>query len=336
MTEADQTEKGEVQQVTVARDDDGIRLDRWFKRHFPEVTHGRLEQFLRKGQVRVDGGRVKANARLEKGQTVRVPPLPKIEVKPGGQGARLSAADKAFVQGLVIEERPDYYALNKPPGLAVQGGTKTTRHLDGLLVGLAARGEDKPRLVHRLDRDTSGVCVVARSAAAAARLSEAFREKTVRKLYWALCYGTPRPMEGKINFALTKEGPVGRQRVNPRDPDDDAQWALTYYATVALAAPKLSWLALRPVTGRTHQLRAHLAAIGHPIVGDPKYGVEAERRLEFEGADKLHLHARLLQLPDKGGPHRITAPLPEHMARTWKMLGFSEADGSGILPGWEE
>ena len=333
------SEQRQVVTVEVTSGDDGIRLDRWFRRHYPGLSHGRLEQMLRKGQVRVDGGRVKANARITAGQLVRVPPLDPGDVNaPEARPARISPKDKAFVRDLVVETHPDYFALNKPPGLAVQGGTKTTRHLDGLLAGLAGRGEDKPRLVHRLDRDTSGVCLVARSAQAAAKLSQTFRAKSVKKLYWALCYGVPRPEAGLINMPLLKDGPTGRQKMRAAAQDDEAQWAETHFEVVARAGQKLAWLALRPVTGRTHQLRAHLAAIGHPIVGDPKYAVERERHLDHPGWDKLHLHARLIEIPantfGKEKARQVVAPLPDHMATTWAFLGFDEREGADILPGW--
>lgn len=318
-----------VQSLTVSADEADLRLDRWFKRRFPALGHGRLEKLLRTGQVRVDGKRAKASLRLAAGQTVRVPPTatsPAPAGEPLDRGPPpVSAADAAFVRALVIYRDADVIALNKPPGLAVQGGTGTHRHLDGMLDALRFEATERPRLVHRLDRDTSGVLLLARSARAAAKLAAAFRGKTARKLYWALVAGTPRPPQGKIDLPLAKEaGPAGERMA--RD-DEAGQRAITLYATVDAAADRAAWLVMWPLTGRTHQLRVHAAeGLGVPIVGDGKYGGPAAF-LTGSVSRKLHLHARSIALPHPSGEGelKVTAKLPPHMAETWALFGF-EAD----------
>ncbi|MBX3506310.1 MAG: RluA family pseudouridine synthase [Parvibaculum sp.] len=328
----------EVSQIAVSADEDGIRLDRWFKRHFPMLTHGRLEKLLRTGQVRVDGARVKANVRLDQGQVVRVPPLGDDAAKPAPKAERgVSEQDAAFVRSLVIHKDKSILVLNKPSGLAVQGGTKTERHLDGMLDALTFDAAERPRLVHRLDRDTSGVLVLARTANAAAVLARAFKQKDARKIYWALVVGVPTPRQGTIDLALTKQGGPRAERVFAAEKDDeDARHAVTHFSTVATASYKLAWLALMPLTGRTHQIRAHASAIGTPIVGDGKYGgVNAHPGGEIPR--RLHLHARSIDIahPD-GGRFFIEAELPPHMKASWKLLGFDERDAKDAFEGLDE
>lgn len=303
----------------------GMRLDRWFRVHFPDLGHGRLQKLLRTGQVRIDGARAKANARLEAGQVVRVPPLGEAG-QPRSHGVHpVTEKDAAWVRSLVLYRDSGLLVLNKPAGLAVQGGTRTERHLDGLLDALVFEAAERPRLIHRLDRDTSGVIALARTRAAATELGRAFKTHDVRKVYWALVIGVPRPARGTIDLALVKAGRQGDQRVRPVDEEDEGgQGAVTHYATIAVAGTRVAWLALLPVTGRTHQLRAHLAAIGHPIVGDGKYG-SRDHHPGTEIDRKLHLHARSLSLPRPGGGMlTVEAPLPEHMARSWAFFGFDE------------
>jgi 23S rRNA pseudouridine955/2504/2580 synthase len=315
-----------VKTLTVTADEDGLRLDRWFKSHYPGLTHGRLEKLLRTGQVRVDGGRVKASARLAEGQTVRVPPLGEDGAKTMPPRPAVRPEDVAFLGALVLYRDADVIVLNKPAGLAVQGGSKTTRHLDGMLDALRFDAPERPRLVHRLDRDTSGVLLLARSRKAAAALGRAFRAREARKIYWGLTKGVPRPHRGTVNLALAKQAAVqGRERVTPaHEEDDEARHAITHYAVLAQAAQKAAWLALMPVTGRTHQIRAHCAAIGTPLMGDVKYG-GAEASPGGDIAEGLHLHARSLSLRlPSGRTASFTAPLPEHMRRSWEALGFNE------------
>ncbi|HAC58211.1 MAG TPA: RluA family pseudouridine synthase [Rhodobiaceae bacterium] len=327
----------EVSQIGVTQEEDGVRLDRWFKRRFPMLTHGRLEKLLRTGQVRVDGARAKANARLAAGQVVRVPPLGEEAAKPAPKPERnVSDKDAEFVRSLVIHKDKSVLVLNKPAGLAVQGGTKTERHLDGMLDALAFEGE-RPRLVHRLDRDTSGVLVLARTARAAASLARAFKQKDARKIYWALVVGVPVPRQGTIDLALTKQGGPRAERVFAAEKgDENARDAATHFSTVAMAAHKLAWVAFMPLTGRTHQIRAHAAAISTPIVGDGKYGgVNAHPGGEIPR--KLHLHARSIDIahPD-GGRLFIEADLPPHMKASWKLLGFDLRDAEDAFAGLEE
>jgi 23S rRNA pseudouridine955/2504/2580 synthase len=320
-----------VQTLTVSEDEAELRLDRWFKRRFPHLGHGRLEKLLRTGQVRVDGKRAKANARLQPGQLVRVPPGAD---KPPPEGAApekrkpvLTADDADFVRSLVIHRDNDVIALNKPPGLAVQGGTGTHRHLDGMLDALRFDEKERPRLVHRLDRDTSGVLLLGRSAKAAASLTKEFRERATRKFYWALLAGAVKPPQGKIDMKIAKDDAAGGERMT-RD-DAEGQRAVTLYATVDHASDRATWLVMWPLTGRTHQLRVHAAeGLGVPIVGDGKYGGQAAF-LTGSVSRKLHLHARAIELPHPSGKGllQVTAKLPEHMRTTWRFFGFDpEAD----------
>jgi 23S rRNA pseudouridine955/2504/2580 synthase len=308
--------------VTVSSDDGALRLDRWFKRHYPALGHNQLEKMLRTGQIRVDGRRAKSGDRVTAGQAIRIPPLG--EGMPAADFAprRISSADAAMVVATVLHRDDHVIVLNKPPGLAAQGGTRAERHLDGLLDALRFGYGERPRLVHRLDKDTSGVLVIARSAGTAAFLTRAFRDKATRKVYWALAVGRPKPPQGRIALALTKQAGSSGERVRA-DPDAGKS-AVTYYAVVDSAGERVSWLALLPVTGRTHQLRAHCAAIGAPILGDIKYGGAGAQLSGVPNTRRLHLHARELSIPHpRGGILRITAPLPAHMRESWKFFGFA-------------
>lgn len=312
-----------VETRPVAAGDSDIRVDRWFKRHFPALRHGRLEKMLRTGQIRVDGGRVKASTRLEEGQMIRIPPMPEDDqaARPA-QPVEISAEDRDWIRSLVLHADGDLIALNKPPGIAVQGGRKVARHIDGLLGALAGEGEGRPKLVHRLDRDTSGVLLIARRADVAAALGEIFHSRRAQKTYWALVAGVPRPREGMINAPLAKQADhQGREKMVV---DLDAgKSATTDYEVIENAARRAAWLALHPHTGRTHQLRVHCAAIGTPILGDGKYGGTESRLDGVPGSDKLHLHARAITFPHpSGGELTITAPLPTVMRKTWEFLGF--------------
>ena len=311
----------DVETITVCGGDGLLRLDRWFKRHYPALAHGRLEKLLRTGQIRVDGKRAKAGDRVAPGQAIRVPPMDAAAAADLPAPRRVLPADEAMLQAAILHRDDQLIVLNKPPGLAVQGGTRSERHLDGLLDALRFGHAERPRLVHRLDKDTSGVLVVARTAAAAAFLTRAFRDKTTRKIYWALAVGRPKPAQGRISLALAKKDGRGGERVRA-DPDE-GKYAVTYYRVVDSAGERASWLALMPVTGRTHQLRAHCAAIGTPILGDPKYGGAGAQLAGAPQARGLHLHARELSIPQpQGGILRVAAPLPEHMRQSWKFFGF--------------
>ncbi len=336
-----------VQFIKVADDEAEQRLDRWFRRRYPHLGQGRIEKMCRKGEIRVDGARVKPATRIGPGAEIRVPPLPAPSTAPIQARDRLGAvsdADSEMIQAAVLWRDEHIIALNKPPGLPVQGGSKQERHIDGLSEALRFGG-DKPRLVHRLDKDTSGILLLARSPKAASALTRAFRDRTTRKIYWALVAGLPVPRMGSIKFGLLKAPGHGKggegekmRLVHPREVEATAgaKHALTDYAVLENLGGRASWVAMVPVTGRTHQLRAHMAGIGHPIIGDGKYGGSAQENLgDGWGAGsggllsrKLHLHARSLSLkhPFTGKKLELVAPLPEHMARSWQTLGLSEED----------
>jgi 23S rRNA pseudouridine955/2504/2580 synthase len=308
-----------VETVTIADADGPLRLDRWFKRHYPALGHGRLEKLLRTGQIRVDGKRARSGDRLSAGQQIRVPPL--AELPPPTPPRRVGPEDEAQLRRLILHRDAAVIVLNKPAGLAVQGGSRTERHLDGLLDALRFGNDERPRLVHRLDKDTSGVLAIARTAAAAALLTRAFRDRTTRKLYWALVAGRPKPAQGRVDLALAKRAGAGGERVRPDA--EDGMRAISHYRLVDSAGERASWLALLPVTGRTHQLRAHCAAIGTPIIGDCKYGGALAQLDGLPATRQLHLHARALSLPHpSGGSLRVVAPLPPHMRQSWEFFGF--------------
>ncbi len=311
---------------TVTDDEADIRLDRWFRRHFPHLTQGAIEKMCRTGQIRVDGRRAEASTRLLAGQTVRVPPLP----QPSSARPTPAAPDprvRAELEKLILYQDEQVIALNKPFGLPVQGGPGIVVHLDALVEALARDGQ-KPLLVHRLDKDTAGVLLLARTPGIAARLAASFRGRDVKKTYWALVAGRPNPPEGRIDAPLVRasDGRGARTAIANRD-DPEAASALTDYRTLEHAARKLSWLELNPLTGRTHQLRVHCAALATPIVGDPKYGAPRDEiwAARVEGfAQKLHLHAHQLLLPHPaGGWLEISAPPPEHMRESFVRLGFT-------------
>jgi 23S rRNA pseudouridine955/2504/2580 synthase len=320
-----------VESITVKIDDADQRLDRFLKRRYPALGQGRIEKLLRTGQIRVDGKRAKSSQRLAPDQVVRVPPNigmppPDEPAIPGTAPSRpkVSKADAEMIRACVIYKDDDVIVLNKPPGLAVQGGTGTERHIDGMLDALEFDGEGRPKLVHRLDRDTSGVLVLARGAKNAQRLGDSFRHRNARKLYWALVAGVPKPAQGKIDMALAKEaGPTGHERMAADE--EDGKRALTLYTTAEIAGDRAAWLVLWPRTGRTHQLRVHCAeGLETPIVGDGKYGA-AKARLQGDGiSGKLHLHARSIELPHPSGDGmlKVKADLPEHMRKTWAFFGF--------------
>ena len=313
----------DVQQMPVGADDVGARLDRWFKRHFPKLPHGRLEKLLRTGQIRVDGRRAAANQRLAEGQTIRIPPIGDVPAPPSARPA-VPAREAEAVQAMVLYRDDDVLVVNKPPGMAVQGGTKAGRHLDSLLDALRLGREEPPRLVHRLDRDTSGILVLARSRSAARHLADAFRARDASKLYWAAAVGVPRMRAGQITQPLAKVAGSFGERVTAAG--EDGRPAVTRYRVIDTVGKRVSWLAMWPLTGRTHQLRVHAAEMGTPILGDRKYGGEAAEPPIDGVADRLHLHARRIVLPlPAGRVLDVIAPLPPHMAATWDYIGFSVA-----------
>ena len=319
-----------------------LRLDRWFKRRYPALTHGRLEKLLRTGQVRVDGKRAKSSDRVQPGQSVRVPPLKLDSVPERKSGAAVRPEDLAALKGWILHQDKSVIVLDKPPGLPVQGGPKSERNLDAILAAAADTFGGRPLLVHRLDRDTSGVLVLARNPNAARVLAEAFRGKGARKLYWALVAGKPERPFGTIDLPLAKRVGAAGERVVALDYDEDldldeagARRAKTHYATIDNAADRVTWLALEPLTGRTHQLRVHMAALGTPILGDGKYGGSGAF-LRMEGiAKQLHLHARSIRIPHpERGTLDIKAPPPPHFVEALAALGLSpdsDADRKSVV-----
>ncbi|GEQ97314.1 pseudouridine synthase [Iodidimonas gelatinilytica] len=315
----------DVQHLSVSQDEDGIRLDRWFKRHYPGLSFGVLSRLLRTGQIRLDGKRAKPGDRIAAGQDIRVPPVGADATQPPRGAGRtpkegLSDQDIAEVRSWVLYKDDQVIALNKPAGLATQGGPGITRHVDGLLDALRfGKNDERPRLVHRLDKDTSGVLMIARTVRAASELAAAFKGRDAHKVYWALVKGTPSPREGKILAPMEKlPGPGGERMVVT----ERGKPARTLYAVIENAGQKAAWLALKPLTGRTHQLRLHCAHMEHVIVGDGKYG-GSEAFLGGLVSRKLHLHARRLRVPHPdGGVVDVIAPLPNHMDATWETFGW--------------
>ena len=324
-----------VRKLTVADAETDLRLDRWFKRHFPDLSHGRLEKLLRTGQIRVAGRRAASGTRLSAGQEVRIPPLGDADSRAGPARAAappLDSKDTKMLRRAVLYRDRSLLAIDKPPGLAVQGGTKQVRHLDAMLEALRFEVPEPPRLVHRLDKDTSGVLLLARHALAARRLSETFKGRDAGKIYWALVVGAPRPTRGRIDLALAKQDRGGVEKVAAAA--RAGKPAVTLYGVVDARGP-VAWLVLLPLTGRTHQLRAHCAARGWPIAGDGKYGGRVafpEGLAAGFGAKRLMLHAREIALPhpEDGTTLRVTAPLPPHMALAFESLGFDPGAGERV------
>jgi 23S rRNA pseudouridine955/2504/2580 synthase len=314
--------------LNVTPNDGEPRLDRYLRRKFPTLSQGRIEMLLRKGAIRVDGAKAKANDRLDAGQQVVVPYGLDSEPPPTA-GPKVSPEDAEYIKSLLIYEDQHVLVINKPAGIAVQGGSKTIRHLDFMFQALADPEHGKPKLVHRLDRDTTGVLVVGRNPMAAAALAKSFQTRKTKKIYWAVVLGVPNPKEGEIRGWMKKAG----SNLNPdletmrraRHGDKEAVFAITDFAVISNAATRASWVALKPVTGRTHQLRFHMAEAGTAIVGDNKYTCEREMPGGIENV--LHLHARAIEIPHPlGGLLRVQAPLPPHMEATFNALGFDERD----------
>ncbi|MBT5072412.1 MAG: RluA family pseudouridine synthase [Kordiimonadaceae bacterium] len=302
------------------------RLDKWFNVHFPGLSYGRLSKILRKGEVRVNGKRVKASFRLEGGMEIRLPPLGKEERSVSNKPKmvrRISDADAAIMREMVIYQDNSVIVLNKLPGLAVQGGTGTTRHVDGMLEALQGDGEEKPKLVHRLDKDTSGVLVIARSGKAAKELTESFRNRRTNKIYWALVKGKPSQQEGAVQAPLDKEPGTRGERMAV---SENGKRAITDFKVMDNASGTVTWMAFRPITGRTHQIRVHATVLNTPILGDGKYAAK-EAFIDGPISKKLHLHARSIEIdhPD-GGILSVQAPLPTHMRESWNLFDFDAND----------
>jgi 23S rRNA pseudouridine955/2504/2580 synthase len=320
----------EPRTYTVSDDDDGIRLDRWFKRNAPDISFNMLSRWSRTGQLKLGGKRATPGDRIEAGQTIQVPAVdavPARSPRPERRREALSDEEAELVRDMVIYEDPSAFVLNKPPGLATQGGTKTHHHLDRLLDGLAGDDGNRPKLVHRLDKDTSGALLVARTARSAGHFSKSFSGRTARKVYWALIVGVPPGEEGLIDAPLAKQPGTGGEKMHVSE--EHGLPAKTRWRIIDRAGNRAAWVELQPLTGRTHQLRAHLAAIGHPIVGDAKYG-GAEAFLTGGISRKLHLHARRLRIDAPDGVIDVTAELPAHMSDTLATLGFELMHGESM------
>jgi len=317
-----------VKTITIGPLGAGVRLDKWFKERYPGLTFGRLQKLLRKGEIRVNGKRVKdAKVMLLEGQTLRIPPLDteKTARKPKPEQARVGAEDAAFIQACVLHQDDHVILLNKPAGLAVQGGSGTTRHVDGMLDALTFGFSERPRLVHRLDKDTSGLLLLARTQNVARQLTQAFRSKDVRKAYWGIVVDIPERDRGRVDLPLSKRPSAGGERMTVDT--EEGQHAVTLFKIMDRAGRRACWLEMEPITGRTHQLRVHMAAIGTPILGDGKYGGSEAFLTGAEIAKQLHLHARAIRFPHPaGGQFSITAPLPEHMKATWAYFGFEAGE----------
>ena len=323
-----------MRQFTVGEDDDGIRLDRWFKRHLPDANFNLVSRWARTGQLRVDGARATPGDRLAAGQVLRVPPAeapkPPTAARPKRDRPPLSDEQTEFAQSLVIHRDTQAIVINKPPGLATQGGTKTEAHVDGLLDALQFECEGRPKLVHRLDKDTSGALLLARTSRAAAYFSKHFSGRTARKIYWAIVAGVPEIHDGLIDLPLAKQPGSGGEKMHVDK--EEGQASRTRYRVLDRAGNRACWVELQPLTGRTHQLRVHMAAIGHPIVGDGKYG-GLDAFLTGGVSRKMHLHARRIRIdhPDEGKVD-VTAELPTHFADSMKLLGFDFSLGDQPLP----
>jgi len=328
-----------VQTISVTPDENGMRVDRFFEARFAGLSFSHIQRIIRKGEVRVNGKRTQPKARLEAGQAVRIPPL-KLDAPKPRDDAPAALKDRHFLKSITLYEDDDVMVLNKPMGLAVQGGSGTVRHIDGMLGALRGSHPDaqRPRLVHRLDKDTAGCLLVAKTRFAAAALGKTFRSRSARKIYWALVAGVPKPAQGRISTYLAKQEVEEDSYMRiAKHGEKAAVHAVTYYAVVETAAQKLAWISLKPVTGRTHQLRAHMAHVGNAIIGDPKYFNIENWELPGGMQDKLHLLARRIAVPHpRGGTIDVSAPLPPHMEQSWNLLGFDAKRYDPIVDAPEE
>ncbi|QUT06361.1 RluA family pseudouridine synthase [Sphingobium phenoxybenzoativorans] len=317
----------DVRQFRVAPDDDGIRLDRWFQRNLPDVGFNIVSRWARTGQLRVDGARAAPGDRIAEGQTIRVPPAEEKAARPDKperpKRARiidLTDDEIAYAQEMVIHTDAQAIVINKPPGLATQGGTKTDTHVDRLLDALMFDSEQRPKLVHRLDKDTSGALLIARSARSAGYFAKAFSSRTARKIYWAIVIGVPDIHDGMIELPLAKQPGTGGEKMHVDE--KEGLPARSRYRVIDRAGNRAAWVELQPFSGRTHQLRVHMAAIGHPIVGDGKYGGK-DAFLSGTISRKMHLHARRIRIDHPDGGHvDVKAELPAHFRDSLEDLGF--------------
>jgi 23S rRNA pseudouridine955/2504/2580 synthase len=326
-----------VQTLTVTDDEADMRVDRFLAARFPQLSFSYIQRIVRKGELRVNGRRVETKDRLEAGQAVRVPPLKLDQARP--MSAKVGEDVAGFLASITLYEDADVLVLSKPAGLAVQGGSGTKKHLDGMLSVLTDEDGQRPRLVHRLDKDTSGCLLVAKSRFAAAALAKTFRTRAARKIYWSVVAGVPKPRQGRVSTYLAKEEREDESFMRiAKHGEKGASHAVSYYAVIDTMAQKLSWLSMKPVTGRTHQLRVHAAEIGHPIIGDPKYFDVENWEIPGGIQHKLHLHARRLVVPHPRGKGTIdvSAPLPPHMEQTFNLLGWDVSRYDPIVEAPEE
>lgn len=315
-----------LKELTITEEESGLRLNRWFQRHFPNLTLSRLYKLLRTGQVRVDGKRVEAGFRLNAQQRVRIPPECYHKPETVAPKTRIRESTIKDIKARILYKDEDIIILNKPAGMAVQGGSNVHEHIDAMLDDLQFEAKEKPRLVHRLDKDTSGVLVIARNAKTTRKLGEAFQHGGVRKYYWAITVGVPELAKGKIDLALIRKGKAGNEKMVPDE--EEGKYAITMYSVVEQAGKKAAWVAMWPRTGRTHQLRVHMTAIGTPLLGDGKYGGKNAFLEGVKLPEQLHLHARriIFQHPRTNKIIDVSAPLPQHMKETWKYFGFDASD----------
>lgn len=328
-----------VQTMTVTDDEAGMRVDRFFESKFKGLSFSHIQRIVRKGEVRVDGKRVEPKDRIEAGQKIRIPPLMLDPAKPMSPEREANSKTLQFLQSIILYEDDDVMVLNKPMGLAVQGGSGTVRHIDGMLDVMTSRDGQRPRLVHRLDKDTAGCLLIAKTRFAATALAKTFRTRSARKTYWALVAGVPKPKQGRISTYLAKDEREDESIMRvAQHGDEGAAHAVTYYALVENSGPVVSWVSLKPVTGRTHQLRAHMAHVGHPIVGDPKYFTIENWQIPGGIQNKLHLLARRIVVPHprSGGDIDVSAPLPPHMQQSWNLLSLDTTQYDPIVDAPEE
>jgi len=321
-----------VNLINVSDGEDGMRLDRWFRSHYPNLTHGALQKLMRTGQVRLDGGRVKTNARIMSGQQVRVPPLSNYDQSVRKRSTPyITPDDQKFIESLILYIDDQVIVLNKPPGIAVQGGSKTHRHIDGMLHGLSYGMSDRPKLVHRLDRDTSGILLIARTTSAARALTASFKQNKASKLYWSMVEGIPKPDAGIIDLPLIKQPGYDGERVVVDY--KNGKTSQTRYRVLDHAGKKASLIAMEPLTGRTHQLRVHaMAGLGMPLLGDGKYGANEAFPEGLPVEQFLYLHARRIVIPHPNGKIiDFTAPVPDHFMRLMQVFGFEDHKNNDLF-----
>jgi len=312
----------DVQHIKIMPDDDGQRLDRWLKKNVEEMSFVMVQKLIRTGQIRLDGKRVKPDTRLVAGQELRLPPMDERPEKIDGY--RLRDEDAEMIIKSVLYDDGDVLAINKPAGIATQGGMNIERHIDGMLEALITKDGIKPRLVHRLDKETSGVLLLARSADIARKLGRMFQSREMKKIYWAITSPAPLDMEGEIKAPLIK-GTEGPNKDKMLVDEKEGQKAFTNFEVMEVAGRKAAFVAFMPKTGRTHQIRVHAAYAGFPLLGDSKYGEKAA--IEGPGiTQRLHLHARSLEFlhPVTRKKLKLTAPLPSDLAKSWDALGFQK------------